>query len=356
MGSTVVGLYDEHTTAEKVYRELKKSGIDDSSLHMVSHEQTDLSNWSSGSGNWNKGHFGHDIADRLTSLSVPEADAELYSEGVRRGGTLVVAHVEDSRAERTAEIMNLHKPVDIQTRGTSWRNRGFSGYDRTSTPFTRDQALQEREHIAQEQSVPIVEEEVKVGKREVSRGGVRVHSHVVSTPVEEQISLRDETVDVERRSVNRPLTDADRAFEDRTIEMRETDEEAVVSKEARVTGEVAVRKGAEERTETVRDTVRKTEVEVEELAGERTTGAAGFDSVSNEFRSHSKTSYGSDAWNTYEPAYRWGYTSGGHDRYRGRDFSSAEPDLRRDYEERHGSGTWDQVKGAVRHAFDRARR
>jgi stress response protein YsnF len=87
----------------------------------------------------------------------------------------------------------------------------------------------------------------------------------VETPVEEQVTLRDEHVSVERRTVDRAPTPADEAlFAERTIEATETDEEAVVSKTAHVTGEVVLSKTAEERVETVRDTVRRTEVEVED--------------------------------------------------------------------------------------------
>ena len=91
-----------------------------------------------------------------------------------------------------------------------------------------------------------------------------MRSYVVETPVEEQVALRQERVDVERRPVDRPVTEADRLFQERAVEATETTEEAVVSKEARVTEEVVVRKEAEERTETVRDTVRRTEVEVDD--------------------------------------------------------------------------------------------
>ena len=113
------------------------------------------------------------------------------------------------------------------------------------------------------EAIPVVEETLRVGKREVSGGRVRVRSYVVETPVEEQVTLRQEHVDVQRRAVDRPVTDADRLFQDRTIEATETSEEAVIAKEARVTEEVVIRKDAEQRTETVRDTVRRTEVEVE---------------------------------------------------------------------------------------------
>ncbi|MBB5696579.1 YsnF/AvaK domain-containing protein, partial [Muricoccus pecuniae] len=115
-----------------------------------------------------------------------------------------------------------------------------------------------------EARIPIVEEHIQVGKREVEHGRVRVRSYVVETPVNEQVTLREEHVDVTRRPVDRPLTDADDAFRERVIEATEHAEEAVVSKEARVTEELVIRKEASERAETVNGTVRSTKVEVED--------------------------------------------------------------------------------------------
>jgi stress response protein YsnF len=93
--------------------------------------------------------------------------------------------------------------------------------------------------------------------------------------VQEQVTLREEHVDIERRPVDRPLSDADRAFQERTIEAEERREEAVISKEARVVEEVVVRKEADQRTETISDTVRKTEVDVEDDRSIRGTGTTG---------------------------------------------------------------------------------
>jgi hypothetical protein len=81
---------------------------------------------------------------------------------------------------------------------------------------------------------------------------------------------------VQRRVVDRPVTDAEAVFQDRTIEATETAEEAVIAKEARVTGEVVIRKEATERTETVQDTVRRTKVDIDDTttdAARATTGA-----------------------------------------------------------------------------------
>ena len=122
---------------------------------------------------------------------------------------------------------------------------------------------------AGEDVIQAAEEELRVGKREVGRGGVRVRSYVTERPVEEQVELRQERVSVERRPVDRELAPGEAAFQERTIEAVERGEEAVVSKTARVTEEIGLRKDVEHATETVRDTVRKQEIEVEDDRGSR---------------------------------------------------------------------------------------
>ena len=120
--------------------------------------------------------------------------------------------------------------------------------------------------------IPLIEEQLRVGKRSVERGGVRVRAYTVETPVNEQISLREEHVNVERHRVDQPLSAASGdAFQERTIELSETTEEVVVAKEARVVEELVINKEATERTETISDKVRHTEVDVERLPGSTTT-------------------------------------------------------------------------------------
>jgi stress response protein YsnF len=93
---------------------------------------------------------------------------------------------------------------------------------------------------------------------------VRVRSYIVERPVEAQVRLHEERVEVARHPVDRPVNLGDASlFKERVIEAQATSEEAVIGKEARVVEEVALRKEATDRTETVHDTVRKTEVEVE---------------------------------------------------------------------------------------------
>ena len=96
---------------------------------------------------------------------------------------------------------------------------------------------------------------------------MRVTTSVKERPVDETVTLRDEQVEVERQPANRKLKpeEAEAAFQEKTVEMLGTSEELEVSKEARVVGEVALGKRIDEREEKVRDKVRRTEVEVEEI-------------------------------------------------------------------------------------------
>jgi len=118
--------------------------------------------------------------------------------------------------------------------------------------------------VTGDDTVQVAEEELQVGKREVGGGRVRVRSYVTERPVEEQVELRQERVTIERRPVDRAVAPGDATFTERTIEAVERGEEAVVSKTARVTEEIGLRTDVEQETETVRDTIRKQNVEVED--------------------------------------------------------------------------------------------
>ena len=119
----------------------------------------------------------------------------------------------------------------------------------------------------------------------MSHGRVRIRSYVVETPVNEQVRLRSESVQVERKAVDRPVAAEDALFQDRVIEAEERAEEAVVAKDARVKEELTLRKTTDDRTQDISDTVRHTEVEIEDerggrsLAGPQRTSAAKSPSI-----------------------------------------------------------------------------
>ncbi|HYP00906.1 MAG TPA: YsnF/AvaK domain-containing protein [Pyrinomonadaceae bacterium] len=225
----------------------------------------------------------------LTRLGVPEEDANYYAEGVRRGGTLISVESSDEQAERAVAIMKQHGAVEIDKRAAQWREEGWSGFDsnatetaynafaggnRTNAPATSEvtaehqrPATEPRATATQGQvAVPVVEEQLQVGKREVERGGVRVETHVTEKPVEERVELREEHVNVERRPVDYTFHGTEsEAFKESLVEIREAYEELVVNKKARVVEEVVVNKDVEQHTETVHETLRRTDVNVEPI-------------------------------------------------------------------------------------------
>ena len=216
----------------------------------------------------------------LTNAGLSEEDAHVYAEGIKRGGTLVTARVNQSQMDRAVDILDDDGTVNMDERETQWRSGGWGGRlsgdigspQTGATPSVPTTGGPQRAVIdpdrsvepGREASIPVIDEELKVGKREINRGRVRVHSHVTERPVETQINLRDERVQVERRPTDRPVTQADRTLGDQTIELQERTEEPVIAKEARVTEEVRLSKDVDQRTETVRDSVKHTEVEVED--------------------------------------------------------------------------------------------
>ncbi len=197
--------------------------------------------------------------DSITDFFMPDDDRQIYDEGVRRGGATLVAQSDEARADGIADILENNGAVDVDEREAAWRQEGTGGAAAVAAPRAHDKG----EHG--EEAIPVAEEHLRVGKRQVNQGRVRVRSYTVETPVEEDVSLRKESVNVERRPADHPAHEGDEAlFRDRTITAEEVDEEAVVAKEARVKEEVVVKKDAVEDTQTIRDTVRHTEVDVED--------------------------------------------------------------------------------------------
>ncbi|KNY20105.1 YsnF/AvaK domain-containing protein [Methylobacterium sp. ARG-1] len=292
MTQTITALFDRPAEAQAAQAKLVAAGIPQSAIKLVQGAQTART---SGSYDYRKDEGG--FWGSLKDFFMPEEDRYAYSEGLSRGGTLLTASVEPTQTETAYDILEQHGSVDLDQRESTWRQEGWSGYSATGgttaassttgtaatgtatgTTATGAAALKGAGTTAGETDyIPVVEERLNVGKRVAESGRVRVRSYVVEKPVEERVTLRDETVHVDRRAVDRPVTAADEAlFASKTIEATELREQAVVSKEARVVEEVGIRKDAGQRTETVTDKVRHTEVEVEDERGNVSrTGTSG---------------------------------------------------------------------------------
>jgi uncharacterized protein (TIGR02271 family) len=233
--------------------------------------------------------------------------------------------------------------------------QGSTSGDALSGSQQRDTTLSGSQQRETSAAIPVVQEDLKVGKREVQRGGVRIFSRVVETPVNESIGLREEHVNVERHKVDRPISTGDTsAFKEQTIEMRETAEEPVIEKSARVVEEVAVGKQVSERQQKISDSVRHTEVQVEKLGAE--SSRSGMLSDDDYYRKDWNSKYASSGgrYEDYQPAYTYGAEMARDAQYRGRQWNDVESDLRDTWEQRHpGASTWERFKASIRHGWDR---
>jgi uncharacterized protein (TIGR02271 family) len=213
----------------------------------------------------------------------------------------------------------------------------------------RDLRLDEKGQVA----IPVVKEELRVGKQAVEGGGVHVESHLVEQPVQQDVSLREEHVRVERRPVDRPATPADfTGFREGSFDVIERSERAVVEKNARVVEEVVIGKEATQRTERITDKLRHTEVAVRDLGGVH-QGAVSrrWEDYDTDFRTNFSGLYGKNGrYEDIMPAYRYGYDLATSKDYYGRDWTAFETDAR-DRWERHNPGTWERVKESVRFAW-----
>lgn len=204
----------------------------------------------------------------LSDFFLPDDDRNTYAEAMKRGSIMVSATVDAAHAEKAEDILEEYGTVNIDERAEGWKKEGWTGYtgtdrmDRPASPTALKPAMASGN--ASEDVIEVVEEELKIGKRVVNDGRVKVRSYVVETPVSEQVNLRTESVHVQQRAVDRPIAAGEDMFTERTIEAQAMSEEAIVSKTARVTGEVVVTKDVGERVEQVSDTVRSTKVEIDE--------------------------------------------------------------------------------------------
>lgn len=357
MENTVISVYDNYAEANAVVNELLSAGFSRDSVYLRPDTGRTTEQHGSSIGNFFRSLFG---------MEEHHEERGIYAEAVRRGNQVVSVDAPSAdMRDRAIEIMNRHNPIDIEERAAHWRSQGWTGYDESAPALSDAEIERERQFYAQGRDtrltekdktstisneemtrLPVIEEELQVGKRMVQRGGVRIFQRVRERPVHEQVELREEHMNVERQRVDRPATEADMAaFKDSSVELRESAEESVVAKTAHVVEEVSVSKETTQHTEDIRDTVRRTDVQVEQLGTDDT-----------DFRRHWQSAYGQSSggrYEDYDAAYRYGSSLGGNERFRNYRWEDVEPDARRDWEARHPESKWEKVKDAVRYGAEK---
>ena len=215
----------------------------------VSHQQSSGSLWS-----WFLGEEGGSTADPAY-----EADDAYYGRHIEAGNIVIAVTVEQAEAQRVMDLLADQMPLKLEDAGIETGTLDESVREAGVRDATRSTA---RATTERDEVIPLAEEQVEIGKRRVDQA-TRVRRYVVETPVERQVNLRDETVEIERRRPVDGRTPGAGSFEERTVEVHTSSERPEVTKTANVAEEVVVRKMVTERPETVRETARKEQVEVD---------------------------------------------------------------------------------------------
>lgn len=286
MTHTVIGFFRNSSDAENAADALKREGFDENDIdissgteHMDDHDY--------------KEERSGKVANFFKSLfNDNDDDAERYTRTAGENSLVSVYVNSVNEAERAANMLDLHGAIEVnepssfgvnqgyrESDSDTWQSTPGSYYGQGDTDTESHHDLSHHDLIENdsdsdrfrtghddttEASVPIIEEDVNIGKREVRRDKVRVRSRIVERPVEETLRLREESIHVERNPVDRDVTDSEmNDFKEETIEVEAYGEEPLISKRARVVEEVRVGKKVNERRETVRETRRKTEVDID---------------------------------------------------------------------------------------------
>lgn len=242
MSTTVIAMYDNAALARQVVNDIVHSGFSADDIEVLGGESSD----------------DDELTGQLGEHGIERDEAALFAQAIHGGAALVTLEAPDEKAQDALQIMERHGARNLNELTQNLRGR-------------QERQAQPKQSGSRSESVPVIEEEVSVGKHRVLRGGVRVTSSISERPIQTTVHLTEEKVQVERQPAGRDLSpeEAERAFEEKTLEMTESTEEAEVSKRARVVEEVSLKKIAEQREQEIHATARRTDVKVEQVDAQR---------------------------------------------------------------------------------------
>ena len=361
---TVIGLFEQKDEAMRAFASLVDAGYARADLDILTNDDKD------------------DVP-KLTRMHswVPEPDVNIYLAGVRDGGTIVTANVGNSTVARAASILGSYNMVNIGKRAPSLAMKAAPLATATATlgaaaasvgaaaktVTTKATQLPPKQTPAAAVAPPtagaltdpvkndnvleVIEEDLSVGKEQVERGRMRIYNVVTEREVEKNVALKDETLRVQRRPVNRTVSIDPDLFKARSFEMIEMDEIAKVKKTARVVEEVTIGKEVVDKIETIKETLRRQDVQMEEIPAVRP-----FDSYRDDFRGFYTKHLGSSgvSFDSLLPTFRFGHNLATKEPFRSSPWSAVEADARRIWEAKN-PGTWDQSKGVVHYAWESVR-
>jgi len=290
------------------------------------------------------------IIGALVGAGIPEEDAGFYAEGVRRGGTLVLAKASDDMAQRAYDVMRRYGAVDVDERSGSWRETGWSGFDSNAGAYNGTTDMDDK-----------WERSSKVGTTGGAVAGAATGAAIgaVGGPVGMAVGgvagaatgagvgaagdVAGESYKEGDYSTTGRARDFDTTRKDYGTGKTDMDDKWERSSTVGTTGGAMAGAATGAAIGAAGD-----------VAGESYEDAYG--KYDNDFRTHYQTNASTTGYtyDQYAPVYRYGYGLANDPMYRDRDWTTIESDARSRWEERN-PGTWEQFKDSVRYAWDKAR-
>jgi uncharacterized protein (TIGR02271 family) len=253
----IVAVYDKSGKAKDAMRALESAGFSTGDISLLNRDaltNTDVND----AGLWRR-LFGRDIGDSQSSV---------YSRAIETGGAVLTLRLPESDVPRAMKILDVHPPTNMNETSASWDAAGTPA-SKAVVPPPLSPRMASAVTTGKEEVLRLAEEHLDVGKRQVETGRARVRRFVIEEPVESQVTLHEEHASLLRRPSTDKGTLRDVDWADKTIEITETAEQAVVSKTAHIAEEVVVRREGSDHVETVRDKIRRQQVEIERLPRDR---------------------------------------------------------------------------------------
>ncbi len=253
------------------------------------------------------GAAGGGLVGLLREQGIPDDDANLYAESVRRGGTLVTVHASNGRADEICRVLDRNGAVDVEERGRSYRESGWNRFDDDSSQYSG-------------------------GTLGIGGMGGGTHSSDQSSGSSSQgITGNTGYTGGERRSGS------------------------VLSRGSGGATGSGVDWGAS-RSVTERGERRGTfsRVYSPSAMGSGYSGS-GSNVDDDDFRRHWQSNYSSSGsdYENYRGAYEFGGRSARDSRYSGRSWDDVQDTLKTDYLRNNPNSTWDNAKGAVRYGWEK---
>jgi uncharacterized protein (TIGR02271 family) len=264
---TLVAVYDTPAHADAAVKALKAAGFAESDISVF-----DSARLKAGRSALAPGVKEPGLWNRLFGANVYEHEADVYGQTVQEGGVVISLRVPESEVAHARAVLDIHRPVDVHDRAVTSGGAPAAHVETIekkleAVPLAAMQrvAVSPKLAAAQPDVLRLAEEQLQVGKEMAETGRTRVRRFVTERDVAQDVSLHDEHAEVLRKAISDPKYVGEIDWADGTIEVIETAEHALVNKTARIVEEVGLRKVGADHVETIRDKLRRQQVEIERI-------------------------------------------------------------------------------------------